>query len=50
MHAEDLLLGHGLAEIADGTANEADQNPSEGTPDDASNALANQAPIAIATS
>ena len=50
LNADDLLFGQGLPEIGDGNANEADQNPSQGTPDDASNALANQSAMPIATS
>ena len=50
LNADDLLRGEGLREIGDGNANEAEQSPSQGTVDDASNALANHAAVVSATS
>ena len=41
LNAEDLLRGQNSAGIDDGNANEAEQNPSQGMPDDTSNTVPN---------
>ena len=50
LNADDLLRGQNLPEMGDGNVNEAEQNPSQGTGDEAANVPANQASMANATS
>ena len=50
LNADDILHGENFSEIGDGNAYEADQNTEQGTADNASNALSNQASMATATS
>ena len=50
LNADHLRPGKNLPEIADGNANEVEQNPSQETADDAAHAPANQASLGTATS